>query len=308
MQMSQYNRKIWSIVTVSRSWGFFAIESSWSQWISEYLWYHGCCDSSLTEYHRCITSTVEYSRLDPDISISTVYDCFYTSIEVLDNMHSTCWTWPPRAIGRWSSKRKSEHIDEIKSCSVIRHPETHSRESCSDNIWNYISFLKYKCERPGTKSIDQFSCIIGNICRIYIKFFTTRYVKYQRIVLRASLGDKDTLHCIYTQSVGTQSIDRLSRKSNKSSWPEYLTRLNEWCMRCVKKFCVHYFFGSNGTKTLVFFLYSSHSGLHAYLASWSGTPETYNSKKVITIQPISPRYENGSATRLTPSQNTLSPK
>ena len=191
---------------------------------------------------------------------------------------------------------------------MVWYPETYCRESCSDNIWNYISLFKDKCNRSRTERIYKHSRIVWDRLCISIKLSNIWYMKDKRIVLRSSLGDEDTLHCIYTQSVGTKSIDRLSRKGNKSSWEQYLTRLNEWCMRCVKKFCVHYFFGSNGTKTLVFFLYSSHSGLHVYLASWSGTPETYNSKKVITIQPISPRYENGSATRLTPNQNTLSQK
>jgi hypothetical protein len=49
-----------------------------------------------------------------------------------------------------------------------------------------------------------------------------------------------------------------------------------------------YFFGNHGTKTLVFFLYSSQFGLPAYLASWSGTPETNSRRIVIVTHDTSP--------------------
>jgi len=70
----------------------------------------------------------------------------------------------------------------------------------------------------------------------------------------------------------------------------------------------YYFLENHGTNTLVFFLYSSHSGLHSYRASWSGTPETKRRRQVIVIQPISQRREYGTAMHAIPSQNILSPK
>jgi hypothetical protein len=76
-------------------------------------------------------------------------------------------------------------------------------------------------------------------------------------------------------------------------------------------FCIEYngyFVGNHGTNTLVRDLYSSHSGLHAYLASWSGTPETKRRSQVIRRKPIIPIAEDGSDMRLIPSQNMLSQK
>ena len=69
-----------------------------------------------------------------------------------------------------------------------------------------------------------------------------------------------------------------------------------------------YFLGHHGTNTLVFFLYSSQFGLPAYLASWSGTPETNRRRIVMTKNDTSPQYEYDRAIREIPSQNILSPK
>jgi hypothetical protein len=55
-------------------------------------------------------------------------------------------------------------------------------------------------------------------------------------------------------------------------------------------------------------LYSSQLGLPAYLASWSGTPETNRRRIVMTKNDTNPQYENGRAMSEIPSQNTLSPK
>lgn len=69
-----------------------------------------------------------------------------------------------------------------------------------------------------------------------------------------------------------------------------------------------YFFGNHGTNTLVFFLYSSQLGLPAYLASWSGTPDTQRRRIVIVTHDTIPQYEYRIEISEIPSQNILSPK
>jgi hypothetical protein len=64
----------------------------------------------------------------------------------------------------------------------------------------------------------------------------------------------------------------------------------------------------HGTNTLVFFLYSSQFGLPAYLASWSGTPDTNRRRIVMTKNDTNHQYEYGREIREIPSQNILSPK
>jgi hypothetical protein len=71
---------------------------------------------------------------------------------------------------------------------------------------------------------------------------------------------------------------------------------------------INYFLGNHGINTLVFALYASQFILPAYLASWSGTPETNNNKIVILIHDMKPIYENGKEIKLIPSQKILSPK
>ena len=71
---------------------------------------------------------------------------------------------------------------------------------------------------------------------------------------------------------------------------------------------IDYFLGNQGIKTLVRDLYSSQFGRPAYLASWSGTPDTKRSNIVITIQEIIPKSEYGMEMNEIPSQNILSPK
>jgi hypothetical protein len=71
---------------------------------------------------------------------------------------------------------------------------------------------------------------------------------------------------------------------------------------------IYYFLGNHGINTLVFALYVSQFILPAYLASWSGIPETNNNKIVILIHDMKPIYENGKEIKLIPSQKILSPK
>jgi hypothetical protein len=71
---------------------------------------------------------------------------------------------------------------------------------------------------------------------------------------------------------------------------------------------IYSFDTNHGTNTLVFALYSSQFGLPAYLASWSGTPDTNRRRIVIVAHDMSPQHENNREIRLIPSQNILSPK
>ena len=133
----------------------------------------------------------------------------------------------------------------------------------------------------------------------------------------------------YTPSIGTIShklynlnrfwslINEISCEVEMIFWSESysLNELQEFIICTMnitnKKSARHrinYFLGNHGINTLVFALYASQFILPAYLASWSGTPETNNNKIVILIHDMKPIYENGKDIKLIPSQKTLSPK